>query len=81
MKGLVRHCARDPACRFRKLTIAETRVIWYNAIVMVLRIHVPGQLKLFHVIKADNRVGSCLGLGQYWQKQACQNRDDGDHHQ
>ncbi len=50
-------------------------------VVVIGRIHEPGELKLLQVIHARNSLALGLGLVQSRQKHGSENRDDRDHHQ
>ena len=64
----------------RILGLRDTKIIC-NAVIKVTAIQVPCQGKLFGIVQAGDSLGFGLGLAQDRQKEAGEDRNDGDHYQ
>ena len=67
------HFASDP--RVRGCTVLR---VWRQTVAIIIRIHEPADLQLFHVVRAVGLEPSRLGSGERGQEHGRQDGDDGD---
>jgi hypothetical protein len=77
IRVVVLHVTLDPALR----TGTDTRIILDDLVGMIIRIHGPAELELFHWAEADGLLPFGFRARHRRQKQAGENGDDGNDHQ